>query len=105
MLGRYVREEKALTLMEGLRKMTLMPARRLENRAPSFRDKGRIRVSADADITIFDPATVVDHSTYQEPSLHSAGIQHVLVNGVFAVKDGIVQQNVFPGQGVRAPIA
>ena len=53
-LGHYVREEKALDLMTALRKMTLMPAQRLEKRAPMFKDKGRIRVGADADITIGD---------------------------------------------------
>lgn len=102
-LGRYVREEKALTLMEALRKMSLMPAQRLEHRAPAFHNKGRIRIGADADITIFDPATVIDRATYQQPTLHSAGIQFVLVNGVPVVRDGIVQQDVFPGQGIRAP--
>ncbi len=103
-LGRYVREEKALSLMEALRKMTLMPSQRLERRAPVFRNKGRMRIGADADITIFDPATIIDRATYQEPSLHSAGIEFVLVNGVSVVKDGNVQQGVFPGHGVRAPI-
>ena len=54
-LGHYVREEKALDLMTALKKMTLMPAQRLEKRAPIFKDKGRIRVGADADLTVFDP--------------------------------------------------
>jgi N-acyl-D-aspartate/D-glutamate deacylase len=55
-LGRYARQEGLLSLMEALRKMALMPAQRLERRVPAMRDKGRLRVGADADITIFDPA-------------------------------------------------
>jgi N-acyl-D-aspartate/D-glutamate deacylase len=54
-LGHYVRDENVLGLMTALRKMTLMPAQRPENRAPMFKDKGRIRAGADADITVFDP--------------------------------------------------
>src|SRR4029077_14142650 len=81
-LGRYVRETHALSLMDAIRKMTLMPAQRLEARVPAMRQKGRLRVGADADITIFDPVTVIDRSTYREPSLSPVGIQHVIVNGV-----------------------
>ncbi|HEY3136556.1 MAG TPA: amidohydrolase family protein [Blastocatellia bacterium] len=103
-LGRYVREQKALSLMDALRKMTIMPARRLERLAPMFRNRGRIRVGADADITIFDPARVIDKSTYEEPSKYSEGIKHVLVNGVFVVKDGQLQAGVVPGRPARAPV-
>src|SRR6266851_5018499 len=87
-LGRYAREEKALTLMDALRKMTLMPAQRLENRAPMFKDKGRIRVGADADITIFDADKIIDRATFDDPLQTSAGIQFVLVNGVPVIEDG-----------------
>src|SRR6266581_7189418 len=104
-LGRYVREEKALTLMDALRKMTLMPAQRLENRAPMFKDKGRIRVGADADITVFDPGRVIDKATYEKPLQYSKGIQFVLVNGVAVVKDGQLVDGVFPGRAARAPIS
>ena len=78
-LGHYVREEKTLDLMTALRKMTLMPAQRLEKRAPTFKDKGRIRVGADADITVFDPARVIDKATFEEPLEYSDGISFVLV--------------------------
>jgi dihydroorotase len=72
-LGQYVREEQAMTVMEALRKMTLDPARRLETRVPAMRNKGRIRVGADADLTVFNPATVIDRATYEDASLPSAG--------------------------------
>jgi dihydroorotase len=103
-LGHYVREEKIVDLMTALKKMTLMPAQRLERRAPMFKDKGRIRVGADADITVFDPASVIDKATYDEPLQYSEGIQFVLVNGVPVVKDGQLVEGVFPGHAARAPV-
>jgi len=104
-LGRYVRERGALSLMDALRKMTLMPAQRLERRVPSMKNKGRIRVGADADLVIFDTASVIDKSTYDEPAKYSEGIKHVLVNGVVVVKDGNLQTDAYPGRPVRAPIS
>ena len=104
-LGRYVREEKALDLMTALRKMTLMPAQRLEKRAPVFKDKGRIRVGADADITVFDANRVIDKATYEKPLQYSEGIQFVFVNGVPVVKDGRLVDGVFPGRAARAPVS
>ena len=103
-LGRYVREAKSLSLMEAIRKMTLMPAQRLEARVPAMKQKGRLRVGADADITIFDAARVMDRSTYREPSLSPVGIEHVIVNGVSVVANGQVVEGVAPGKPVRAPI-
>jgi len=103
-LGRYVRETHSLSLMEAIRKMTLMPAQRLEARVPAMRQKGRLRVGADADITIFDPATAVDRSTYREPSLSPIGIQHVIVNGVSVVANARAVEGLAPGRAVRAPI-
>jgi N-acyl-D-aspartate/D-glutamate deacylase len=102
-LGRYVREAKSLSLMDALRKMTLMPARRLEARVPAMAGKGRIRVGADADLTIFDVARVVDRATYREPSLPPEGIRHVVVNGVPVVSEGKLVPGVSPGRAVRAP--
>ena len=104
-LGHYVREEKKLDLMTALRKMTLMPAQRLEKRAPVFKDKGRIRVGADADVTVFDPERVIDNATYAKPLEHSQGIQFVLVNGTPVVKDGHIVEGVFPGRGLKAPVS
>jgi dihydroorotase len=104
-LGHYVREEKALELMIALRKMTLMPAQRLEKRAPMFKDKGRIKVGADADITVFDPARVIDKATYEDPLRPSEGIVFVLANGVPVIKNGHLVEGVRPGRAARAPIA
>jgi N-acyl-D-aspartate/D-glutamate deacylase len=104
-LGHYVRDEKTLTLMAALRKMTLMPAQRLEKRAPEFKDKGRIRVGADADITIFDPARVIDKATFDDPLQYSEGIPFVLVNGVTVVSNGELVGGVSPGRAARAPIS
>jgi dihydroorotase len=104
-LGHYVREEKALDLMTALRKMTLLPAQRLEKRAPMFRNKGRIRVGADADITVFDPQRVIDRATYEDPLEYSEGVQFVLVNGVPVLKGGGLVEAVFPGRAARAPVS
>lgn len=101
-LGRYVREKKALTLMEALAKMTILPARRLERASPSMRNKGRIRVGADADLTVFDPARVIDRATYEQAAVPSEGISYVLVNGTLVVRDGKLVPAVFPGRGIRA---
>jgi len=101
LLGRYVRASHALSLMDAIRKMTLMPAQRLEPRVTAMRQKGRLRIGADADITIFDPATVLDRSTYREPALAPVGIQHVIVNGVSVVANGQAVEGVAPGKAVR----
>jgi dihydroorotase len=102
-LGKYVREEHALGLMDALRKMTIEPARRLEARVPSMSAKGRIKVGADADLTIFDPVTVIDKSTYENAMIPSAGIPYVVVNGQVVVDKGQVSA-ARPGRAVRAPV-
>lgn len=98
-LGKYVREEQVISLTEALRKMTLMPAQRLEGIAPAMHLKGRLQVGADADITIFDPATIIDKADFKGLQF-SEGISHVLVNGQFVVKNGETVQGVFPGRPV-----
>jgi N-acyl-D-aspartate/D-glutamate deacylase len=103
-LGKYVREEKALDLMTALRKMTLMPAQRLEQRAPAFKTKGRIRSGADADITIFDADRVIDAATFEKPLQYSEGIRFVLINGEPVVSEGKLVEGVFPGRAARAPL-
>jgi N-acyl-D-aspartate/D-glutamate deacylase len=81
-----------------------LPAQRLEKHAPMFRDKGRIRIGADADITVFDPDKVIDKATYEKPLQYSKGIQFVFVNGTPVVSDGKLVEGVFPGRPARAPI-
>jgi N-acyl-D-aspartate/D-glutamate deacylase len=102
-LGRYVRDEQVVPLMDALRRMTLDPARRLEARVPAMRTKGRLRAGADADLTIFDPATVIDRATYEDASLASAGIPFVIVGGMVVVDGGRVT-DARPGRAIRAPI-
>ncbi len=104
-LGHYVRERQTLTLMDALRKMTLMPAQRLEAAVPQMRKKGRIAVGADADITMFDPEAILDRSTFAEPAQASQGIVHVLVGGEFVVQEGRLLENARPGTAVRGPLA
>ena len=99
-LGKYVREEHALTLMEAVRKMTAMPAERL-----GLKTKGRIAVGADADLAIFDPARVADRATFQNPAQYSVGMEYVLVNGTVVVSRGELVDGVAPGKGVRRPFA
>ena len=101
-LGYYVRQQHALSLMEALRKMTLMPAQRLEARAPMMKNKGRVKVGADADLTLFDPQRVTDKATYEKVA-YSEGIQYVLVGGVPVVNAGKLVEGVTPGEAVRAP--
>lgn len=103
-LGKYVREEKALTLMEALSKMTIQPARRLENRVPAMRNRGRIRFGAAADITVFDAGAIIDKSTYESPAEYAEGVKFVLVDGIPVVDNGKLLKDSTPGRAVRAPV-
>ncbi|MEZ5354388.1 MAG: amidohydrolase family protein [Bryobacteraceae bacterium] len=103
-LGRFARDG-GLPLIEAVAKMTLRPAQRLEARVPGMRRKGRIRLGADADITVFDAARVIDRSTYEKPAIMAEGVRYVLVGGALVVRDGRVVEDVFPGQAIRAPAA
>ena len=103
-LGRYVRDEGVADLMDALRRMTIEPARRLEARVPAMAAKGRLAPGADADLTIFDPATVGDRSTYEDATIPSAGIPWVIVAGQVVVDGGQVTA-ARPGRAIRAPVA
>lgn len=87
-LARYVREQRSLTLIDAVRKMALMPAQRLARVASSAARKGRLQVGADADIAVFDPATVADRATYAAATTPATGVRYVLVNGTPVVSDG-----------------
>lgn len=100
-LGHYVRDQKAITLMEALRKMSLLPAQRLESTVPMMLSKGRIKVGADADLAVFDPAKVIDKATFENPAQYSEGFKYVIVNGVQVVSDGKLVEGIYPGRGIR----
>ena len=87
--------------MTAIRKMTFMPAQRLQAFVPAMKKKGRIKSGTDADITIFDAARVIDRATYEKPMQYSEGIVHVLVGGEFVVRDEQSLEDVFPGKPVR----
>jgi N-acyl-D-amino-acid deacylase len=82
-LGTYVREERLFSLEEGVRKMTSLPARRM-----NLADRGELREGLAADIVIFDPATIADQATYAEPRRYPAGIEYVIVNGEIVAERG-----------------
>lgn len=94
-LGRYVRELRWLTLPEAIRKMTSLPAQRF-----NLRDRGLIRPGYKADLVLFDPATVIDRSTFKEPQLISEGVKRVFVNGQEVWVDGKVTGSR-PGKALR----
>ena len=102
-LAQYVREKKTLTLMDALRRMTLMPAQMLERSTPAARQKGRLQEGADADITVFDPQTITDKSTFQHPDAPSVGVRYVVVGGTVLIDAGKLVPNVFLGQALVGP--
>ena len=102
LLGVYVRQQKVLTLMEAVRRSSLAPAQRLEAFTPQMKNKGRLKVGADADIDVFDPEQVIDKATYRQPAQYSYGFRYVLVGGKFVVRDGKLNEADLPGQAIRA---
>jgi dihydroorotase len=101
-IGRYVRELGVLDLATALAKMTIAPARRVEQAIPAMARKGRLRPGADADIVVFDPTRIADRATVAEPATPSVGIDWVLVDGQVALRDGEPDRTVLAGRPLRS---
>jgi N-acyl-D-aspartate/D-glutamate deacylase len=98
--AQYVRERRSITLMDAVRKMSYMPALRLERSTPEARKKGRVQVGADADLVILDPETFRDQSTFEKPSVPSTGVRYLLVNGTVVIDGGAIVPGVAPGRAL-----
>ncbi|MGE5371724.1 MAG: amidohydrolase family protein [Solirubrobacterales bacterium] len=102
LLGYYSRERKALTLVEALRKVSYLPAVRMQTIAPAMRLKGRIALGADADLTLFNPNTILDRATVEKPVIPSIGVQYVLVGGTLVKTPAGLVASARPGKPVRS---
>ena len=103
-IGRYVRELEVLDMRSGLAKLTILPAKLVEKAAPAMQRKGRMQMGADADISIFDPATIIDRSTIDTPQRASVGMQWVLVDGTIVLSPDGLDRSVRPGTPTRSAI-
>jgi dihydroorotase len=99
-IGRYTRELDVIDLMSALAKATILPAQLLEPGAPAMRKKGRVQLGSDADLTIFDPKTLVDRSTVENPGVESEGVRYVLVGGQVVRDLSGNHQEVRPGSPI-----
>ena len=99
--GRWVRERELISLPEAIRKTSLIPAQIMQEAVPQMKQKGRLQVGCDADIVVFDPATIRDNGTYTHPAQLSTGQRHVLVNGIPIIEDGQRNGGARPGRPVR----
>ena len=102
-LAQYVREKGTITLMDALRKMSLMPAQMLERSTAEARQKGRLQEGHDADIVVFDASTISDRSTYEKPMEPSVGVRYLIVGGTIVVNEGKIVSDVFPGRALKGP--
>jgi N-acyl-D-glutamate deacylase len=103
-IGRWVRERKAISLIEALRKTCLIPAQTIESFVPQMKKKGRLQVGADADVTVFDLDTIQARSTYVEPAQTSVGHRHVVVGGVPIIENAQRNAGELPGRPIRRPV-
>jgi N-acyl-D-aspartate/D-glutamate deacylase len=104
-LGRYTATADpgvSIDLVTALAKMTLLPARRMGKFTPAFNNKGRLREGFDADLTLFDLGKVTDMATFQQPQNSSNGIQYVVVNGEFVLREGRLIEAALPGEMIKA---
>ena len=102
-LAQYVREKGTVTLMDAIRKMSLMPAEMLERSTPAARQKGRLQEGADADIVVFDANTITDRATFEKPMEPSVGVRYLAVGGTLLVDEGKLVPDVFPGRALLGP--
>ena len=102
-LAQYVREKGTVTLMDAIRKMSLMPAEMLERSTPAARKKGRLQEGADADIIVFDAGTITDRATFEKPMQPSVGVRYLVVGGTLIVDEGKLVPDVFPGRVILGP--
>jgi N-acyl-D-glutamate deacylase len=100
----YVRERKKLSLLEALRRMTVIPAQILEEGVPQMRKKGRLQVGTDADLVVFDAATVSERGTYTQPNQTAVGMKHVIVNGTPVIRDGVLVREAMAGRAIRRDV-
>ena len=103
-LRRWVRERQVLSWMDAIRQASLNSCLILEHFVPAMKKKGRIQEGMDADIIVFNPETVTEKTTFQKPLQLSEGMQHVIVNGTFLIRDEELDAEALPGRAVRAPI-
>jgi len=96
-LGKYVREEKVVPLGDAIRRLTSLPAGNLR-----LKNRGQLAPGYLADVVVFDPQTIVDHATYENPQQYATGMKHVFVNGKQVLRDG-EHTGATPGRFVRGP--
>jgi N-acyl-D-aspartate/D-glutamate deacylase len=102
-LAQYVREKRTITLMDALRKMSLMPAEMLERSTPAGQQKGRLQEGADADVVVFDSGAITDRATFEKPMEPSVGVRYLVVGGTVVVDEGKIVPDVFPGRALLGP--
>jgi N-acyl-D-amino-acid deacylase len=95
LLGKYVREEQVISLEEAVRRLTSLPADNLR-----LDRRGKLEAGFFADVVVFDPATIADRATFEEPQQYAVGVQHVFVNGVHVLRDG-EHTGALPGRALR----
>lgn len=103
-IGHYSRDLKLIPLMTAIEKCSTRAAKRMEGRCADFKRKGRVQAGADADLAIFDPKTVGDRATFDQPAVKSVGMLHVLIGGAIVVHDGKLNETCV-GRGLRAKVA
>jgi N-acyl-D-glutamate deacylase len=100
----WVRERRKISLLEGIRKCTLIPAQILEASTHAMRAKGRLAAGADADIVVFDYATISDKAEFSAMNRPSEGVRHLVVSGYPVISDGVLDVAARPGRPVRRPV-